>query len=113
MNPGDKLNSVLHLGTICQPSAPRSPALLFGALNKTSNGMSSYRSTAFQRPVLFFPLLCRPDSPISTQDVWKVVRDHYEGTEFDLSVGLASGESTDAYPSWPRIAELAAQLPAH
>lgn len=32
-----------------------------------------------------------------------MVRDHYEGTEFDLSVGLGSGESTNAHPSWPHI----------
>lgn len=40
------------------------------------------------------PILCRPDKPVSTQDVWNVVRDHYEGTEFDLTAGLASGGPT-------------------
>ncbi|CAM9136658.1 unnamed protein product [Ectocarpus sp. 13 AM-2016] len=37
----------------------------------------------------------RPDNPITTQDVWGIVRDHYEGTEFDLRVGLASGPFGD------------------
>lgn len=46
-------------------------------------------ATAFIRS-----MLCRPDYPVSTQDVWNMVRDHYEGTEFDLTVGLASGGRT-------------------
>lgn len=33
----------------------------------------------------------RPDISVTTQDVLDVVRDHYEGTDFDLSKGLASG----------------------
>lgn len=33
----------------------------------------------------------RPDIPVTTQDVLDVVRDHYEGTDFDLTKGLASG----------------------
>eukprot|EP00752_Nemacystus_decipiens_P011297 g10039.t1 len=37
------------------------------------------------------PFSAKPDSPVSTQDVWRMVRDHYEGTEFDLSAGFASG----------------------
>lgn len=49
---------------------------------------------AFYVASFVLPMLCRPDSPVSTQDVWNVVRDHYEGTEFDLAVGLASGQPT-------------------
>lgn len=33
----------------------------------------------------------RPDIPLTIQDVLDVVRDHYEGTDFDLTKGLASG----------------------
>lgn len=34
----------------------------------------------------------RPDELVSTQDVLRIVRDHYEGTEFDMSQGIAAGE---------------------
>ncbi|CAM9850452.1 unnamed protein product [Scytosiphon promiscuus] len=37
----------------------------------------------------------RPDNLISVQDVWGLVRDHYEGTEFDMTKGLAAGPYGD------------------
>ncbi|CAM9357293.1 unnamed protein product [Hapterophycus canaliculatus] len=37
----------------------------------------------------------RPDNLISVQDVWGLVRDHYEGTEFDLTKGLGAGPYGD------------------
>lgn len=33
----------------------------------------------------------RPDTPVSIPDVLKVMRDHYEGTKFDLTKGIAAG----------------------
>ncbi|CAM9101553.1 unnamed protein product, partial [Ascophyllum nodosum] len=37
-----------------------------------------------------YPFSVRPDEQVSVQDVIRVVRDHYEGTPFDLSKGLSS-----------------------
>ncbi|CAM9865180.1 unnamed protein product [Discosporangium mesarthrocarpum] len=42
-----------------------------------------------------YPFSAKPDFPVSTQDVMRVVRDHYEGTAFDLTKGLASGPYGD------------------
>jgi dipeptidase len=38
-----------------------------------------------------YPLWIKPDKKISLQDVFDVMRDHYEGTEFDMTVGVDAG----------------------
>ncbi|HAY98249.1 MAG TPA: peptidase C69 [Mesotoga sp.] len=38
-----------------------------------------------------YPLSVKPDKPVSVHDLMMIKRDHYEGTEFDLTVGLAAG----------------------
>ncbi|MEI6242827.1 MAG: C69 family dipeptidase [Chlamydiota bacterium] len=38
-----------------------------------------------------YPFSIKPDQKLSVSDVMKLHRDHYEGTEFDLTKGLASG----------------------
>jgi dipeptidase len=37
------------------------------------------------------PLWVRPDKKLSTLDVMELMRDHFEGTEFDLSRGIGAG----------------------
>jgi dipeptidase len=38
-----------------------------------------------------YPLWIRPDERLSVADVFALMRDHYEGTEYDLSVGVDAG----------------------
>lgn len=38
-----------------------------------------------------YPLWIKPDTRLSTKDVFALMRDHYEGTEFDMTQGLAAG----------------------
>lgn len=38
-----------------------------------------------------YPLWIFPDKPLGLQDVFELLRDHYEGTPFDLTVGVAAG----------------------
>lgn len=38
-----------------------------------------------------YPFSLKPDKLISSQDVMRCFRDHFEGTEFDQTVGLAAG----------------------
>ncbi|QDZ19931.1 dipeptidase [Chloropicon primus] len=38
-----------------------------------------------------YPFSLKPDRNISVETLFKVLGDHYEGTEFDLTVGLAAG----------------------
>jgi len=38
-----------------------------------------------------YPFSVKPDKPVTAQDIMRIERDHYEGTEFDLTKGLAAG----------------------
>ena len=37
------------------------------------------------------PFSVKPDRPISREDLFRIYRDHYEGTQFDLTKGAAAG----------------------
>ena len=38
-----------------------------------------------------YPLSIKPDEKLKLQDVFALVRDHYEGTEYDMTKGIAAG----------------------
>lgn len=38
-----------------------------------------------------YPFSIKPDKSVTPQDIMRINRDHYEGTEFDLTKGLAAG----------------------
>ncbi|HPJ26919.1 MAG TPA: C69 family dipeptidase [Synergistaceae bacterium] len=38
-----------------------------------------------------YPLTVKPDAKLSVDDIFKIVGDHYEGTEYDLTKGPAAG----------------------
>lgn len=38
-----------------------------------------------------YPLWVKPDKKLSLEDVFSIMRDHYEGTDFDMTVGLDAG----------------------
>jgi len=38
-----------------------------------------------------YPLFIKPDEKLSTQDVFALMRDHYEGTDFDMTKGIDAG----------------------
>jgi len=38
-----------------------------------------------------YPLFIKPDKKLTVQDVISLMRDHFEGTEFDMTKGLAAG----------------------
>lgn len=40
---------------------------------------------------VYFPFSVKPDEKVSVDKVMSIKRDHYEGTEFDLTKGLAAG----------------------
>jgi dipeptidase len=47
------------------------------------------------------PLWIKPDKRLKPQDLMALMRDHYEGTEFDLSTGCAAGPFNLPYRSRP------------
>jgi dipeptidase len=44
-----------------------------------------------------YPLCVKPDKPLSVFDVAMLMRDHFEGTEFDMTKGLAAGTYGNPY----------------
>jgi dipeptidase len=42
-----------------------------------------------------YPFSVKPDKPLSPADLMRIQRDHYEGSEFDLTKGLAAGPYGD------------------
>jgi len=57
-------------------------------------------SKAFEKPTDYvrgvegaepLPLWIKPDRPLTSRDVMELMRDHFEGTEFDLSKGVGAG----------------------
>lgn len=42
-----------------------------------------------------YPMSVKPDQPMSLSDIKRLLRDNFEGTEFDLTVGLAAGAFGD------------------
>lgn len=45
-----------------------------------------------------YPFAVTPDKKLSVSDLFTIHRDNYEGTEFDLTKGLAAGPFSD--PNW-------------
>lgn len=38
-----------------------------------------------------YPMWIKPDEPLSVEDVFSLMRDHYEGTDFDMTKGIDAG----------------------
>jgi dipeptidase len=53
-----------------------------------------------------YPLFIKPDKPLSVQDVMALMRDHYEGTPYDMTKGVDAGP----YCSPFRLRDLAFSL---
>ncbi len=50
-----------------------------------------------------YPLYIKPDRKLRTQDIFSLVRDHYEGTDFDMTKGATAGPFGN--PNRPRPLE--------
>ncbi|MCR4403463.1 MAG: C69 family dipeptidase [Firmicutes bacterium] len=52
-----------------------------------------------------YPFSVKPDKPVTPQDIMKINRDHYEGTEYDLTVGMAAGPfgTPNRYPTPSKV----------
>jgi len=47
--------------------------------------------------VWHYPFSVKPDKPVSAQDIIRITRDVLEGTEFDMTTGLAAGPFADPF----------------
>ena len=58
------------------------------SLAAPSRNLSPWVKSAFSRE---YPFSLKPDHTMSVKDILRICRDNYEGTEFDLTKGLAAG----------------------
>jgi len=75
------------------PSSLRTCAARVWSMFRRSAPSQNF-SPDFQRGVKGtkpYPLWIKPDKKLSLQDVMAIMRDHYEGTEFDMTKGLDAG----------------------
>lgn len=52
-----------------------------------------------------YPFSVKPDKKVAVQDIMRIVRDHYEGTPYDLTKGLAAGPfgTPNRYPTSSKV----------
>jgi dipeptidase len=71
---------------------------LFRRVNKSMEKYVSYiKCESTER----MPLFIKPEHKLSTQDVIGLMRDHFEGTEFDMTKGVAAGAYGSPYRARP------------
>jgi dipeptidase len=76
-----------------EPSSLRSCAARVWSMFRRSAPSQNF-SPDFQRGVQGaepYPLWIKPDRKLSLQDVMHIMRDHYEGTEYDMTKGIDAG----------------------
>jgi len=74
---------------------------LFRRIAPSQNFSSDYhRGEPNAKP---YPLFIKPDNKLGLRDVFSLIRDHYEGTDFDMTKGLAAGPFGN--PNRPRPME--------
>lgn len=76
-----------------KPSSLRTCAARVWSMFRRSAPSQNF-SPDFQRGVKDakpYPLWIKPDQKLSLQDVMNIMRDHYEGTEFDMTKGIDAG----------------------
>lgn len=61
---------------------------LFRRVAPSLNLSSDYHRGLTDKP---YPLYIKPDNKLNTLDIFNLVRDHYEGTPFDMTKGMAAG----------------------
>jgi dipeptidase len=59
-----------------------------------SQNFSPYVEDSFSRE---YPFSVSPDHPLNETEIFSIFRDHYEGTVFDLTTGIAAGPYGDPY----------------
>ncbi|MDX9880741.1 MAG: C69 family dipeptidase [Prolixibacteraceae bacterium] len=81
-------------------------ARVFAGFNKVASGMGQYTEYAKgvvkhggenNFPVNRLPLWVKPDKKVSVKDVMEMMRDHYEGTELDMTKDIGAGPYTLPY----------------
>ena len=81
-----------------ESQGPLNMAKVYGPKNDPYNNRREWRALSLISPSLNldpwaaeYPFSIKPDKKVSAADLMAIKRDHYEGTEFDLTKGVAAG----------------------
>jgi len=66
-------------------------ARVWSLFRRCNSGMEKYISYINGESLERLPLYIKPDNKLSVHDVMGLMRDHYEGTELDMTKGVAAG----------------------
>lgn len=66
-------------------------ARVWSLFRRVNNDMDKYLPYIKGESVERMPLYIKPDEKLSTHDVMHLMRDHYQGTELDMTKGIAAG----------------------
>ncbi len=66
-------------------------ARVWSLFRRCNSGMEKYISYIKGESLERMPLSIKPDKKLSVHDVMGLMRDHYEGTELDMTKGIAAG----------------------
>ena len=64
---------------------------VWSLFRRCSSGMDNYLSYIRGESLERMPLYVKPDKKLSVHDVMGLMRDHYNGTELDMTVGVGAG----------------------
>jgi dipeptidase len=76
-------------------------ARVWSMFNRVNDGMSKHLSYIKGESLERMPLWIKPEKKLSVHDVMQLMRDHYEGTEFDMTKGIAAGPYNMPYRCSP------------
>ena len=76
-------------------------ARVWSIFRRVNSQMDNYLPYIKGESLERMPLWIKPDKKISVHDVMSLMRDHYEGTEFDMSKGAAAGPYSSPYRCSP------------
>ncbi|HOP50932.1 MAG TPA: C69 family dipeptidase [Ignavibacteriales bacterium] len=76
-------------------------ARVWSVFRRVNKSMEKYISYINYQSKERMPLYIKPDKKLSTTDVISLMRDHYEGTELDMSFGVGAGLYCSPYRNRP------------
>ena len=81
-------------------------ARVWSMFRRVNSSMDKYLGYIKGESLERMPLWIKPDSKISVHDVMQLMRDHYEGTELDMTKGVAAGPYNMPYRCSPLTFEV-------
>jgi dipeptidase len=80
-------------------------ARVWSLFRRVNSQMDKYISYIKGESLERMPLWIKPDRKLSVQDIMQLMRDHYQGTELDMTIGVAAGPYNMPYRWRPLVWE--------